>query len=350
MTIAVGYLSEKRTLADKLIVFAACFALGLDTLFMLSEEVGFYKSFPHLLYLNQPFEIFFGPLIYYRFRIMIEGKMKFNLLTLFLSLPGVLAVIYFIPFYFQSGSAKLASVGFHNLPDGLQRNIYLFIMYSALPWIIFCIILIIIHRRNMLSKKGRAMIFQKKFFLSYNSLWILIALIIYFANIGRHGFMLKGILLLLNSLLIFFYYFEKKHLDFFLKMRIDSSEMRYKKSMVKGIDTKAVVERIKELMSLENIYLDENLSLRSLSSILGITPHQLSEILNTELNTNFKSLVNGYRVAAVKKLLLENNEHLSIIQAAYRCGFNTKNNFNIVFHKSEGMSPSKFLEKNSPSL
>ena len=347
ITIAFGYFSEDRKKAEKIIIFIVCFLWGVDSLFLLSEETGFYKDFPHLLYLNQPFELFLGPLVYYRFRIMVEGKMRFNRLTIFLFLPGVLAVLYFISFFMQSPEVKLTSVGFYNLEDGIVKSIYLFIMYSPVPWFIFCLILAVIHGWWMLSKKGRQMIMHKKFLLGYNFLWILLFLIIYIAIIFKNSLMLKGMILMINCILIFSYYLEKKYVDFFLEMQKDSSETRYKRSMLKGIDTRAVIERIKELMSMENIYFNENLSLQTLSSILNITPHQLSEILNSELDTNFKSFVNGYRISAVKKRLTE-NPHSGIMETAFKCGFNSKNAFNTAFHKAEGMSPTEFIEKNAP--
>jgi hypothetical protein len=98
------------------------------------------------------------------------------------------------------------------------------------------------------------------------------------------------------------FYLERKYADFFILMRKDSNEMRYKKSMGRGIDTRAVTGRIKELMEFENIYLDEKLSLQRLSEILNIKPYQITEILNSELKINFRSLLNSYRVAAVKKI------------------------------------------------
>ena len=347
ITIAFGFFSENRNKTEKIIIFTVCFLWGVDSLFLLSEETGFYKDFPHLLYLNQPFELFLGPLVYYRFRIMVEGKIRFNRLTIFLFLPGVLAVLYFITFFIQSPEVKLASVGFHNLEDGFVRSIYLFIMYSPVPWFILCLILAVIHGWRMLSKKGIEMILHKKFLVGYNLLWILLFFIIYIAIVFKNSLMLRGMLLLINCVLIFSYYLEKKYADFFLAMQKDSSETRYKRSMLNGIDTHAVIERIKELMNLENIYLNENLSLQTLSSILNITPHQLSEILNSGLNTNFKSFVNRYRINAVKKMLLD-NKHESIIRIAYQCGFNSKNAFNTAFQKSEGMSPTEFIDKNAP--
>lgn len=98
-------------------------------------------------------------------------------------------------------------------------------------------------------------------------------------------------------------------------------------------------------MEFEDLYLDGKLSLKTLSSMLDITTHQLSEILNSRLNTNFRSFVNRYRINAAKKMLLE-NEDISILHTTLNCGFNSKTTFNTAFHALEGMTPTKFIEIN----
>jgi AraC-like DNA-binding protein len=345
MTISFGIFLEKRNRTEVIVIFALLFLWGADSLFILSEETLFYRDYPHLLYLNQPFELFLGPLVYCRFKIMIDGKMRFDRLTALLFAPGALAVIYFIPFFTQSPEAKLASVGFNTIQNGAARGTYLFIMYSAAPYFIACLVLGVIHGYRMLSKRGIRLLMQKKYFLGYNLLLISLFFIIYSAILSDKSLVLRWTVLLVTILLILSYYLEKKHADFFLEMQKDASAARYAKSMLRGIDTGAVIERLQELMELEKIYCDADLSLQKLSALLGITPHQLSEILNDRLDTNFRSFVNSYRINAAKKLLLE-NDAMSIIRAARQCGFNSKTVFNTAFLKSEGMSPTQFREMN----
>jgi AraC-like DNA-binding protein len=342
--IGFGSLFEKRNKAETFIIFFIFIFWGLDSLFLLSEQISFYKYYPRLLYINQPFELFIGPLTYYLYRILLEGKMRFERLTLILFAPGVFAILFFIPFFLQSPDMKLASIGFHNIDNVIIRSIYLFIMYSPGPFCIFCLILLTIHERKILSERGIRLLKQKKVLLIYNLLWIVIVFTGYVSILLNQSFIIKSTIFFANSIIILFYFLNKRHADFFLMMHKDASEIRYKRSMLKGINTDTVIERLNEFMEIENIYTDENLSLRSLSSMLEITPHQLSEILNTGLNTNFKNLVNAYRIDKVKKLLLENTDE-SILAIAYSCGFNSKTGFNTTFIKMTGMTPREFKKK-----
>ena len=344
ITLAFGIFARKTNISEIFVNFFFYFLWGANSLFILFEYNGFYKIYPHLFYLNQPFELFLGPLAYYFYRVKLEGKMKFNLLSVILFAPGILSVIYFIPFFMQSPEVKLASINFVNLHNGFVRTTYLVILYSTVPYFIFCLILAVLHGSNMLSKKGRTLILHKKILIFYNLFWIVIGTAVYFVNLLHIRALMKIMILVMNLFLIFFYYLERRYDSFFDLIRKDIRELKYKKSTIKGINTNAILARIKELMELDHIYRNENISLKDLSCILNITPHQLSEILNKELKMNFKTFINSYRIEEVKKRLIENN-NTGIIHIAYQCGFNSKSVFNADFYKNTGMTPTEFREK-----
>lgn len=137
--------------------------------------MGFIIQYPHMLYLSKSFELFYGPLIYYRFRLLIEGKIKYDTLFVLLFLPGVLAVIYFIPFFALAPQEKLAYVGFHNMPNGSVRYIYLMIVHGVSAWFVFCLGLFIVHALGSLSSKSFRLILKKKTLVAYIVLWIVIS-------------------------------------------------------------------------------------------------------------------------------------------------------------------------------
>lgn len=119
----------------------------------------------------------------------------------------------------------------------------------------------------------------------------------------------------------------------------------------KGIE-KAIVsdERLKQTSQIvlqymidEKPYLDEELSLLKLSSSIGISTNQLSQIINQNLNTNFYKFVNSYRIEEVKaKLKDPKYNHYSILGIAFESGFNSKSTFNKIFKEEAGMTPSEY--------
>jgi AraC-like DNA-binding protein len=50
---------------------------------------------------------------------------------------------------------------------------------------------------------------------------------------------------------------------------------------------------------------------------------------------------NSYRMARVRKLLIDNPD-MSVIEAAFICGFNSKFTFNDAFKRDTGLTPSEY--------
>jgi AraC-like DNA-binding protein len=102
-----------------------------------------------------------------------------------------------------------------------------------------------------------------------------------------------------------------------------------------------VKNQLIQLMEEEKIYINNEITLKSLSESLKITSHQLSQLLNDEMNVNFRTFINSYRIKDAKKALLEYPEK-SVLQIAFSVGFNTKSVFNTYFSKECGESPTEY--------
>ncbi len=131
-----------------------------------------------------------------------------------------------------------------------------------------------------------------------------------------------------------------------------SAEMIVKqeeKSAVMNKNSSDIIsQKLLEFMETGKPYLDEELSLQKLSSLLNISTHQLSQTINQGLNTNFYKFVNAYRVEEVKKKLGNPDfEKYSILGIAFESGFNSKSTFNKIFKEETGMTPSEFKKSES---
>ena len=93
-------------------------------------------------------------------------------------------------------------------------------------------------------------------------------------------------------------------------------------------------------------YRDSDLTLHDLAGRLGISAHNLSEVLNTQVGRSFHDFVNGYRVDEVKmKLEDPQTAYLKLIAIANDAGFNSKSAFNAVFKRHVGMTPSDYRRR-----
>ncbi|MBD3903326.1 helix-turn-helix domain-containing protein [Chryseobacterium sp. Ch-15] len=122
-------------------------------------------------------------------------------------------------------------------------------------------------------------------------------------------------------------------------------DSRKKKDEVIPVDerSKILSERLLDYMRIEKPYLDEELSLIKLSSLLNVSTNQLSQVINQNLNTTFYKFINSYRVEEVKQKLKNIEfDHYSILGIAFESGFNSKSTFNKIFKEETGMTPSQF--------
>ena len=128
-----------------------------------------------------------------------------------------------------------------------------------------------------------------------------------------------------------------------LKTKDKSSSIPNEKIKEQAIWLKQQIER-------NLLYLDPELSLKSLADTIELHPNMVSKIINDGLMQTFSDCINEYRVNAVIKQLNNNmNNKLTFLAIAFDCGFNSKTTFNRVFKKQIGLTPlqyQKTLQKN----
>lgn len=111
-------------------------------------------------------------------------------------------------------------------------------------------------------------------------------------------------------------------------------------------DKKELLKRLTDHMESSKPYKDNNLTLSKLAEELSIPPHKLTSVLASSEKHNFYSFVNCYRVNDVKTLLGDHNlKNKTVLDLAFEAGFNSKSNFNEIFKKSEGLTPSQYRYK-----
>jgi AraC-like DNA-binding protein len=113
------------------------------------------------------------------------------------------------------------------------------------------------------------------------------------------------------------------------------------------LDTAEIIERMNLLMKEERLYTHDDLTLQKMSTLLGVTTHQLSWIINEKMNINFRSYLNSFRVNEAKTMLIEKPD-LSVLEIAFATGFNSKSSFNDLFLKTTGLSPREFRTQGKP--
>lgn len=97
-------------------------------------------------------------------------------------------------------------------------------------------------------------------------------------------------------------------------------------------------------------WLTPDLKLNQVASALGTNRTYLSAILKAELQTNFNSFVNSYRIAEAKRLLDQEGNCAKLQEIAIESGFNCYTTFFNAFCKETGMPPHMYVEERVTGL
>jgi transcriptional regulator GlxA family with amidase domain len=104
-----------------------------------------------------------------------------------------------------------------------------------------------------------------------------------------------------------------------------------------------LLERLDQVMDLEKPWLESELTLPQLAERTGMTPHQLSQLINSRLGMTFFDFVNARRVTEVQRCLADPAyDAQPILEIALAAGFNSKSAFNAAFRQHAGTTPSLY--------
>lgn len=116
--------------------------------------------------------------------------------------------------------------------------------------------------------------------------------------------------------------------------------VKYKTTPVSVEQSDHVYYKALKLIVDERQFQNPELTLKSLSDTLNVSPQILSLVINQKSGKNFNSFVNTYRIEESKRLLhQEAFKNQTIAAIAYEVGFNSISSFNTAFKKQTGETP-----------
>lgn len=129
--------------------------------------------------------------------------------------------------------------------------------------------------------------------------------------------------------------------------------LSYKAFQLKTTDIDGEVFKITEdeqlfntmsnFVSNNKLYLEPDVSLLSLSKLIGKSTQKTSEIINQYAKQNFNDYINYYRIQEAKKMLKDTRtKNHTISSIAFDVGFSSLSSFNSAFKKFESTTPSSY--------
>ena len=106
--------------------------------------------------------------------------------------------------------------------------------------------------------------------------------------------------------------------------------------------------RLLDQLESEKLYLDPELNVKTLQNKLGTNKKYLYEAISQFSGTNFRGLVNRYRINEVRQLMEESvgkEESISLNNIALACGFNSDTSFYRIFRQYTGLTPNEYAQE-----
>jgi len=127
------------------------------------------------------------------------------------------------------------------------------------------------------------------------------------------------------------------------------STQKYADKKLDNEEAQRIISKLKKAMTEKELFRNPNLKVNDLAKEINVSGHQLSQVLNDNIEKNFTLFVNEYRISEACKILSANT-NLTIDAIGDEVGFNAKSTFFATFKKIKGMTPNAYQQSNTPDL
>lgn len=125
---------------------------------------------------------------------------------------------------------------------------------------------------------------------------------------------------------------------------------KYAKSGLDDEHMNHYMQRLTNVMKVEQHFLEPNLTLPKLAATVGCSVNHLSQVINSGFGVSFFDYVNQYRVAHAQDLLTTlDGKNGAVLNIAFSVGFNSNSAFYAAFKKHVGQTPAQYRSAQAKS-
>ena len=340
--LGAGQLIKPQNGSRNLLSASLLFCLGLIHLITFSQKQQFFSGQPVLVGIQIPLFTLLGPLFYLYFMRILNPSFSVSRKQLVHFVPTLATLLVLIPYFSQSASEKMTVrlgllSGKTGLWDTFPNNLVVLIFVSTLVYILLPLNII----RPLFKRKlllGDPIILTSLGFILCFSLTLFCVIFYQFYD---SSLLEESVAIFYTCWIVAIYLVSQKFPVFLTTVTDRISHAKYQRSQLVNINTHKILEKLEQRMEKRRLFLDEELTLPALAKNLSLTTHQLSEILNHNLNTNFKNYIKKYRINEAKRLLIDEPSQ-TILTIALDVGFRSTSTFNSSFKKETGSSPMEY--------
>ena len=338
---------------------------------------GLYQYVPHLLDLMPAMVMVLGP-VFYGYVRQVTGQPAMSLQQWLLHLIPWLAVWFFLnsPSVFRTADLKIdmwqaianAGGSYRKLPIDIvfrllaikaHLTIYLYLSWRSLSEFTIAV-------ENLRSDNSTIIVKHLKLlamaFIILEAIWVSLFIGNQYFDIGTLN-QVSEIWLLLIAVIVLamgFTGLQQPNMIFTQEERLLTSvesshnnaadgeeKVKYIHSALPDSTANEIAKQIEQLMSSQQLFLNDKLTLTELAKALEMKSHTISQLINQQMKTNFYKLVNGYRVQHAADLLENDQINWSIERIALESGFSNRVTFNKAFKEQMRCTASAYKKQHN---
>ena len=322
------------------------FSIGMAGPIFVSYRLYLYIPFLAPFFSSLPF--IFGPLFYLYIKSLTHHRLLFSKTDLWHGLPLVITFLYYSSVYFMPKAEQMVFLEKIYFQQSISS--YLSIALSLAQtfiYMVLCLRLLQSHTRKIkesfsdLERINLSWIRHLVFMFVFT--WLIVLILQAFLPEPLIEEKLDdAITYFLIALIIFTIgYRGLSQPEIFAEKT--GKEKKYEKTGLSSQKGKSIGQQLLKMMEEKRPFLDPGLTLSQVAEIMGVPPHQLSQVINERMEQNFYQFVNSYRLEEAKRRLDHpDTGDDKLIKIAFDSGFNSLPTFNRVFRDLIGESPSQY--------
>jgi len=263
-----------------------------------------------------------GPLYYLFTKACIRNTFKLKTGHIWHFIPALLGFAF---------GLQLNENSLETLPLALFASLFIGYYLHLLIYLIIGYRLALTMRKEGLKPAVFSLL--RLLFFALLAIWV-----VYVSNLFDEfvPYIIGPILYSLIAYVVSFVVFRKGYID-------EIGQTKYKTTPVSEEQSQLLYDKAIQLISEQQQFKDPDLSLKSLSEQLNVSPQIVSLVINQKSKMNFNGFVNSYRIKEAQRLFgLSQYQNQTISSIAFEVGFNSLSSFNSTFKKVTGTTPAVY--------
>ena len=347
LTLVLFHKGRKHPRSLMLAIFASVEVLtnGLNTL-TLSFGWEFFVQFPFSHFIYKPLYCLWVPLFYFYVRFCFSSDFTLKKKNLLHLIPFFAFQILFLMIWMVKGDhyilEKLYQPDTFLFNTALGVDIAVKVQYLFYNFLMIWSLINIEKNRNLQQQQGSS--------LEVDIRWL--QFIVYGYALGCLSGIASTVAILVKSpaasvinIVSISYFFLFFFAIFYntISNKLYTEEVKPKSGQRPNTDMQLLMKRIEELVAAKQLYLEPELTLQQIASVLNEKERSISQAINNIQHRNLNDYLNSFRIEHACQLLLADKER-PVFEVMYESGFITKGTFNLAFKKVVGKTPTQYRE------